>query len=97
LRQVPIRLGTELSTLYGIGDIVSLGKSVAIQLKTWTLANGTSPTLYVGIPSDVSWEEYLQLNMTPTRLLRAQRVLEQQRDFAFDLTPFLLYAWGQMA
>ena len=94
LTKVPIRVGTELSTPYGVGDIVSMGKSVAIQLKAWTLANGTSPTLYIGIPSDVSCEEYLQLNMTPTQLLRAQQVLEQQRHFAFDLTPFLLYAWG---
>jgi RAB protein geranylgeranyltransferase component A len=94
LKQVPIQVGTELSTPYGIGDIFSLGNSVAIQLKAWQLANGTSPMLYVGIPSDVPWDEYLQLHMTPTRLLQAQLVLEQQRDFAFDLTPFLLYASG---
>jgi RAB protein geranylgeranyltransferase component A len=94
LKHVPILVGTELSTPFGIGDIVSLGNSVAVQLKAWTLANGTSPILYVGIPSDVPWEDYLQLHMTPTRLLQAQQLLEQQRDFAFDLTPFLLYASG---
>jgi RAB protein geranylgeranyltransferase component A len=103
LTRVPIQLGTELSTPFGIGDVVSLlnnnninsnSNSVAIQLKAWTLADGTSPTLYVGIPSYVPWDEHLQLNMTPTRLLQVQKVLAQQRDFAFDLTPFLLYASG---
>ena len=101
LTHVPIEIGTEVSTPYGVGEVLSIPgnddgiRRVHIQLKHWTLANGTSPVLHVGIPPDASWEDHLlQLDVMPTRLLRAQQILNQQRHFAFDLTPSLLYASG---
>jgi len=101
LTHVPIQVGTELTTPYGNGEVVSLPQSqdhrssVIVRLKYWTLANGKSPKLYVGIPPDASWEQHLlKLDLMPTRLRQAQQVLHQQRQFSLDLTPSLLYASG---
>ena len=101
LTQMSIELGTIVSTPYGDGEVMSIpendnnASTVSIKLKYWTLANGVSPMLHVGIPRDASWEEQLlTLNIIPSRLRKAQQVLQQKRSFAFDMTPSLLYASG---
>jgi RAB protein geranylgeranyltransferase component A len=103
LTQMPTKLGTIVSTPYGDGEVISIpendndASTVSIRLNNWTLANGVSPILHVGIPCDgsVSWEEHLlTLNIIPSRLRKAQQVLQQKRSFAFDMTPSLLYASG---
>ena len=102
LSSVEIQVGTQVTTPYGVGEILSLPtedteediRSVVIELEH-SKVDGRPPTLHVGIPAGVSVDEYLQrFMMTPTRLLQAQKVLQQDRSFAFDLTPSLLYASG---
>lgn len=107
LTDVSLKVGMEVSTPYGVGHVISLPMSetdttksgVAIRLNEWTLANGTSsssssPTLYMGIQQDARERPLNHHNITPLRLLRARQLLEQQRYFALDLNPSLLFASG---
>ena len=98
-----IKLGmlSQVETPYGKGTIASIpqaGESLAISLGNWTLANGASPTLFLGIPQDVQdIDLYLQqnCNIRSSRLVQAESLLQKQsRQFAIDITPSLIFASG---
>ena len=108
-----IRMKKQVHTPYGTGRVRALQRSteaiysLEIELTNWTLANGTYPTLYLGIPPKVVMqdEEFgwwidgtLMWNQYRIRTLTAHwasQILEQHsRSLALDVTPYLLYASG---
>lgn len=102
LTNFPLQVGTPVETPYGAGVVQELGASkVVITLNTWTLANGSSPSLYVSIPDldslDVALETYLARNcrVQPTLLVQAEKLLQRSsRSFAIDITPTLIFGSG---
>jgi Rab proteins geranylgeranyltransferase component A len=100
LTSVSLQVGTSVETPYGAGVVKELGSTkVVISLNTWTLANGLSPSLHVGIPEgrDETLETYLALNcrVRPTLLVEAEKLLQQSsRSFAIDITPSLIFGSG---
>ncbi|KAI2506562.1 GDP dissociation inhibitor [Fragilaria crotonensis] len=96
-----IVVGTPVETPYGSGVVIELASNkTVISLKTWTLANGTSPTLSVGIPEhldDVTLETFLatKCRIRPSVLVRAEHLLQHlSRSFALDVTPSLIFGSG---
>lgn len=96
---IPIEVGTRLDTPYGSAVVQELavpGK-LSISLNTWTLANGLSPTLHIGIPDGVDLQSYLLDNckIRPSVLVQTEKLLqEQSRSFAIDVTPSLIFGSG---
>jgi RAB protein geranylgeranyltransferase component A len=95
-----IAIGTSVETPYGSGVVMELASNKAvISLHKWTLANGTSPTLSVGIPEhlDVTLETFLatKCRIRPTLLVQAEHLLQHlSRSFALDVTPSLIFGSG---
>lgn len=106
------QIGTKVKTSYGEGTVT--GKTIPtsekegnleISLDKWTMADGTSPTVYIGVTleqlngtgTEQAMEEYFKASneIQSVRALEAQRILQQQsRSLAIDVTPCLLYASG---
>lgn len=111
-----IQTGTQVSTPYGTGTYEGIHQepqenetytSLAISLTNWKLANGSCPTVYVGVPPSVldsdNDSSQLQLatylkekhNIQAGTSVRASQVLyEHSRSIALDVTPSLLFCAG---
>jgi RAB protein geranylgeranyltransferase component A len=100
LTTVTLEVGTPVITPYGPGVVKELSASkVVISLNAWTLANGASPSLYVGIPDGLEEkvETYLATScqIRPTILVHTEKLLQQSsRSFAIDITPSLIFGSG---
>jgi len=120
----PVRKGHQVSTPYGMGVYngpVGVGKNVvgqqhqqhaslSVSLTHWKLADGSHPTVYVGIPTDLVVNDendnvgitkltnYLLADKHGIQSLQSQRarqiLQEHSRSLALDVTPGLLLAAG---
>eukprot|EP00978_Attheya_sp_CCMP212_P003679 scaffold7745_cov55-Attheya_sp.AAC.6 len=103
------KVGTELSTPYGPGRLVSLPSSfsplkdsVVVELTEWKLANQTCPRVYFGannnnnISSLSELQQYLaqECGVVPMTTLYGEWLYQQRREVGLDVTPGLLFASG---
>jgi len=91
LDSVVLEQGMVVVTPYGQGTLLTTpinnndSASLPVQLHNWTMANGKSPIAYFGNEAE----------LTPLNtFLYKKYILSQQRSFALDLAPALLYANG---
>jgi RAB protein geranylgeranyltransferase component A len=103
LTSVQLKIDTPVTTPYGSGIVKELpngeANKLVISLDTWTLADGVSPTLYIGIPDEFEGEleTYLaeKCQIQSTLLIQAEKLLQQSsRSFAIDVTPSLIFGSG---
>jgi RAB protein geranylgeranyltransferase component A len=112
-----ISMGQIVVTPYGTGTLVHIAPvtstreyhQLTISLSKWKLANGTAPTLYVGIPSSavIFTHDDDSTNTVDAQYLWQHSKIQtwqayvsshifdrQSRSLALDLTPYFIYADG---
>lgn len=93
-----LKEGMTVMTPYGQGrllmDAVKNGaKSSAVELKDWIMADGKSPIAYIGSQQLDAEDES---EIVPLDVFMYEKYIKpQQRSFALDLSPSLLYADGE--
>lgn len=107
VRSHGIEIGTKVKTPYGNGVVQSISTTaVGIELNEWKLANGKSPTVFVGIPAasvttngvgPVALEEFLYQTekVRSLRSVQAEEIMQKERYFALDATPAFVLASGR--
>lgn len=103
LTSIKLKVGSQVVTPYGSGIVKDLPgadmNNVVVALDTWTLANGASPHLYIGIPEGLEGdlETYLaeKCQIRPSLLVQSEKLLQKSsRSFAIDVTPSLIFGAG---